>query len=206
MRSYNFVKQYCKSDSPRIVLSASFLYILAGAILLVPIYWVAAWLLALAIHEFCHYVALKLCGASVSCICLGGNGIVMETQQLSYGKEAICAYAGPLGALLILLFARYVPRTSICTIVLSAYNLLPIFPLDGGRGLGCALKAYLPENTALCIMRYIENAVLALITTLMCYAVWKLNLGILPALVTIILLCRSKRIKFPCKKCRLGLQ
>lgn len=206
MRLCNFVKRYCKSDSPRIVLSASFLYILAGAILLVPIYWIAAWLLALTIHELCHYVALKLCGANVSHIRLGGNGIVMETQQLSYGKEAICAYAGPLGALLILLFARYVPRTSICTIVLSAYNLLPIFPLDGGRGLGCALKARLPENVALCIMRHIENAVLALIAMLMCYAVWKLDLGILPALVAIILLCRSKRIKFPCKKRRLGLQ
>lgn len=202
----NFVKLYYKSGRPRVVISASLLLVIAAAILIVPIQWIAAWLLALAIHEFCHYVALKLCGASVSRVCLGGNGIVMETQQLSYGKEAICAYAGPLGALLILLFARYVPRTSICTIVLSAYNLLPIFPLDGGRGLGCALKALVHENTALCIMRYVENAVLALIVVLMCYAVWRLNLGILPALVTIILLCRSKRIKFPCKKRRLGLQ
>ena len=202
----NSVKLYYKSGRPRVVISASLLLVIAAAILIVPIQWIAAWLLALAIHEFCHYVALKLCGASVSCICLGGNGIVMETQQLSYGKEAICAYAGPLGALLILLFARHFPRTSICTILLSAYNLLPIFPLDGGRGLGCALKAFVHENTALCIMRYVEIAVLALIVVLMCYAVWRLNLGILPALVTIILLCRSKRIKFPCKKCRLGLQ
>ena len=206
MRLHNFVRQYYKSTRPRVVISAGFAISLGAAILIVPIRWLAAWVLALIIHELCHYVALKACGASVLRIRFGGKGIVMETQQLAYGKEAICAYAGPLGALIVLLFARYVPRTSICTILLSAYNLLPIFPLDGGRGLECILNAILPEKAAMCIMHYVENTVLILLLALMCYAVLKLDLGILPAFVVIILLCRNKRIKFPCKKCRLGLQ
>ena len=202
----NFVKLYYKSGRPRVVISASLLLVIAAAILIVPIQWIAAWLLALFVHELFHYMALKVCGTVVSSVRLSINGIVMDTQQLSYGREAVCAYAGPLGALILVLFAKYMPRTSICTIILSAYNLLPLFPLDGGRGMACLLKIILPERSAGKVMFCIENGVLALIVVLMCYAVLKLNLGVFPAFVTITILSRSKRINIPCKKRRLGLQ
>ena len=179
---------------------------MAVALLLVPIQWICAWTLALFIHELCHYIALRLCGGQVVSIRIGCRGVVMETGPLPFGREAICAYAGPIGALTIFIIAQYVPRTAICTLVFSAYNLLPVFPLDGGRGLGCLLRKVLPEDKAEAAQQHIENCVLIGIVLVAIYAVFCLELGILPGAVAVTLFWKSKGIKIPCKKCRLGLQ
>ena len=200
------VKQYCRAVKGKITVSADFYILLALAVVLVPLQWVGAWILALSIHELCHYIALRICGGNVTGIRIGCKGVLMETQPLTLGKEAICAYAGPVGALLVLLFARYIPRTAICTLVLSAYNLLPVFPLDGGRGLGCLLKWFLPENLAKRLLGYVENGVLFGIFAIAIYSVVQLGLGLLPSVVAALVFWRSKGIKFPCKKCQLGLQ
>lgn len=201
-----FVKQFSKGDKKGISVSTGFILLSAAALLIVPLNWLCAWLLALVIHELCHYVCIRICGGNVSSLRLGLRGIVMETEPLSLGREAVCAYAGPIGALSVLLIAKYLPRTAICTIVLSGYNLLPIFPLDGGRGLGCLLHKYFPEHKAQCIQRYIEYGVILSVAIVAVYAVTRLGLGIMPAVIAACLFVRSKGIKFPCKICRLGLQ
>lgn len=200
------VKRFWKVVRGNIAVSTTFLFLIAAALIVVPIQWVCAWILALTIHELCHYICLKLLGARVHKISIESRGVIMEAEPLSLGKEAICAYAGPVGSLLVLIIARYVPRTAICTLVFSAYNLLPVFPLDGGRGLGCLLRKFISEDRAIKAQRYIENAVLLGIVLIALYAVFRLCLGILPAVMAVILFWRSKGIKFPCKKCRLGLQ
>lgn len=190
----------------KLTCSGSFLFLLAAAFILVPIPWLAAWICTLIIHECFHYIALRLCGGNVQSIQVGHNGIIMETRSLSFLKEAICAYAGPIGGLLVLLLAKHIPRVAICTLFLSAYNMLPIFPLDGGRGLGCLLRKYLSKSKAERVQRCIENGTLLIIILFSIYAVMRLGLGLLPAGIATILLVRSKGIKFPCKKLRIGLQ
>ena len=202
----HFVRQFYRVAKRKIRVSPELPFLSALAFVLVPVQWMGAWIFAVGVHELSHYIALRLCGGSVTDITISCRGVVMETQALPLGKEAICAYAGPLCALSILLFSRYFPRTAICTLVLSAYNLLPVFPLDGGRGLGCLLRKILPEMTAVRVFSVVENTVLLGILLIALYSVFCLNLGLLPAVLAVLLLVRSKGIKFPCKKCRLGLQ
>ena len=57
----------------------------------------------------------------------------METASMSPVREAICALAGPLGSFSLLLISEYFPEAAVCGLIQGAYNLIPIFPLDGGR-------------------------------------------------------------------------
>ena len=202
----HFVRRCYRAAKEKLSVTTEFFFFLAVVFLLVPIQWFGAWVLALSFHELCHYTALRLCGGEVAGIQIGCRGITIKTQPLSFGKEAFCAYAGPLGGLVVLLFARYLPRTAICELLFSAYNLLPIFPLDGGRGLTCILKKFLPTVIADRVSCYVENGTLLSIFVIAIYAVFRLGLGLLPAVISVIVLLRSKGIKLSCKKVRLGLQ
>ena len=206
MRLLCSVKLCYKAIKNKISVSTDFLLFFAVAVVVLPIQWLGAWMLAIFIHELCHFLTLQFCGVSVNTMQISCQGVTMYTESISLGKEALCAYAGPIGALIILLFARHLPRTAICTLVFSAYNLLPVFPLDGGRGLGCLLMKLLPERTAKKFMRYVENLVLMGVSILALYAVFVLGLGLLPAMFIVLLLIRCTGIKIPCKKGRLGLQ
>lgn len=190
----------------QVSVSADFYIGMAIALLLLPLPWLCAWLLASAVHELCHYLALRCCGCRVSAIHISLKGTFMETDRLSLGNEAFCAYAGPVGAAVLLLFAKQLPRTAVCVLMQSAYNLIPVFPLDGGRGLGCLLKRQFGEETGKRIFSIIEAFTLLLIFLLAAYSVIKLGLGLLPAAIAVIFVVRHKRINIPCKKKRLGLQ
>ena len=186
--------------------SADFYIGMAMALLLLPLPWLCALLLSSFVHELCHYLALRYTGCRVTAIHISLKGAFMETDRLTFGKEAFCAYAGPVGALALLLFARLLPRTAVCVLMQSAYNLIPVFPLDGGRGLGCLLKRLFGEAKGSRIFACMEALTLLGIVILATYSVIKLGLGLLPALIAVILVVRNKKINIPCKKKPLGLQ
>ena len=120
---------------------------LMGAFLLLtlPLNWLLSALAAAAFHELCHGAAILLLGGRIWGVRIGSGGAVMETEPLSSGKELVCALAGPAGSLLLVLTFRIFPRVAVCALVQGAFNLLPVFPLDGGRA---ALRsgAFLPET------------------------------------------------------------
>ena len=149
-----------------------FLFILAVLLLLLPLQWVVAWFIAVFFHEACHYWALRLCRSPVYRVKLTIFGAYMETEALTGAKGCICALAGPLGGLLLLLVARWFPRLALCGLFQSAYNLLPIFPLDGGRALRCALGSTAAGARA---CRVLEWTVLLLILIFGFYGCFFLN-------------------------------
>ena len=109
-------------------------YFLTGvAILLIPIRWLFAWVVAVLIHELSHILMLYSSGKKVYGIQIGAFGAKIRTQPLAGIAGILCALAGPIGGLLPILFIRIMPRIAICSAILSFVNLLPIFPLDGGR-------------------------------------------------------------------------
>ncbi|MBE7004551.1 MAG: hypothetical protein E7425_09780 [Ruminococcaceae bacterium] len=133
---------------PRAGLSASpaFFLTLAAALLVGGAEVAAAVLLAASMHELGHLLALRLLGASVEGLRLGGFGaeIRARTHRLSYFRELLAVLAGPAVNLLAApLIASYAVRHGWdwgclfagAHVVLGVYNLLPIPPLDGARAL-----------------------------------------------------------------------
>ena len=109
-------------------------------ILILPLRWLIASVFAAVFHEICHIAAVKLCGKKVEHIWLCDNGLTMETPDLLPWQELVCSMAGPAGSLFVLGFARRFPVLGICALVQGVFNLLPIYPLDGGRALKCATQ------------------------------------------------------------------
>ena len=116
-------------------------------LLLLPLRLVFAALLAALIHEGAHILALKLCKNPVSGLQIGVGQILIRTAPLPPGQELLCALAGPFGSFLCLLLVRSFPLLALCGFIQGAYNLLPLYPLDGGRALNCILQLFIPRYT-----------------------------------------------------------
>lgn len=108
----------------------------------------AAVLSAAILHELGHWAALRLLGARLLSLRLGALGAVMETDsgRLSYGGELAAVLAGPgTNLLCALVLSALGPGTEALVgahLILGAFNLLPVRPLDGGRAL-CLLLTWL---------------------------------------------------------------
>ena len=121
---------------------------LALTLLVLPLPWVAAAFLAAAVHELCHYLAILALGGSVGKIAVRPGGAAMELDALGPARELLAAAAGPVGSLSLTLLGRFFPRIALCGIVQGFFNLLPIYPLDGGRILRRLLELVLPDRVA----------------------------------------------------------
>jgi stage IV sporulation protein FB len=106
---------------------------------MLPLRWLIAAFLAAAFHELCHIFAVILCGGRVKSLQIGGRGAVISAGRMSTAKNIYCILSGPMGSLLLLPFAPWIPRIAICGLFQGLFNLLPIYPLDGGRALRCIL-------------------------------------------------------------------
>ena len=126
--------------------------LLALALLVLPLSWLAAAVTAALFHELCHGAVAVALGGSLGNIRLGERGASMEVGGLSNGRELLAAAAGPVGSLGLLL-GRCFPRLALCGLVQGFYNLLPIYPLDGGRILFCLIRFRHSEGVALKICR-----------------------------------------------------
>ncbi|ALC88063.1 hypothetical protein AM499_02785 [Bacillus sp. FJAT-22090] len=96
---------------------------------------------SLLFHELGHLLAAKLIGARViSCTILpyGGEIRIEQFSRLKKTQQLLIVISGPLFTLLLLAFTTFIdiPQKNIIVltqILILFLNLLPIFPLDGGR-------------------------------------------------------------------------
>jgi stage IV sporulation protein FB len=112
---------------------------LALMCLLVPFSWLTAMMLAALVHEAGHLVAIGILSGSWQHIRLSNGGVRISLPEINGTKEMICALSGPMAGLFLLVLWELFPKMAICGLFQSFYNLLPIYPLDGGRALQCLL-------------------------------------------------------------------
>lgn len=120
----------------------SFPACILGALMLLvlPLRWMLAWAVAAALHELGHLVAVCLLGGRVLEIRAGARGMVMETVPMKPWQTILATAAGPGVSLSLVLLCRWMPRTALCGLAQGLYNLLPIYPLDGGRIVRCLFR------------------------------------------------------------------
>ena len=179
----------------RISVSTGLYFFLALLILLIPFRWLLAVFVSVAVHELCHLGAIHCFGNPIYAIHLGIDGARIETQTMPIWKELICTLAGPLGGMLLLLLARWFPMIALCSGFHTIYNLLPVYPQDGGRALRCGVRLLFSEKGAKSVCAIVEYICLAGITILGFYGTFILKTGIFPLLFAILFLWRSHRMK-----------
>jgi len=118
---------------------------LALMILLLPVDWLQAAILAALVHEVCHVAVLFLFHGRISRIVLGVNGCVIQTDTLGDLPQFLSILAGPVGSILLVLLRQILSKVAICGLLHGIYNLLPILPLDGGRLLRILLNNTVPD-------------------------------------------------------------
>ena len=193
-----FADRYCRPDKTmQIFIQTEFYIVLVTACFLIDLRWVLAWFTAAFLHEIFHYLALRLRNQQIFSLQIGALGAKMETMPLSAANELICALAGPLGGVLCLLFSDIFPRLAVCGFIQSTFNLLPVYPMDGGRVVKSLCQIFFP---AICrkLCNGIQQTVYILLLLFGIYASFVLRLGCLPVAIPAVMMLKGK-IKIPCK-------
>jgi Zn-dependent protease len=127
-----------------------------AALLLAALYLLLDWdmllilLVPAAVHELGHLAALRALGARVRRVSLSVSGVCMYyTGAPGPGGRFIAAAAGPAAGLLFALASAFLGgrlgsavlmKCAGVSALLSAFNLLPSLPLDGGRMLSALIS------------------------------------------------------------------
>ena len=175
-------------------------------LLTVPLNWLLAAFFAATVHELCHIFLIRTLGYRIWSIQIGIGGAVIETEPMPYGRELLCALAGPVGSLLLVLTVRILPRVALCAAVQCIYNLIPAYPLDGGRILRCIAQCLLSNKGANRLCAVVEGiAILSIAAVALILAV-RFCIGFAPVLFAGMLLIRPFLRKIPCKEKHLRVQ
>lgn len=166
-----------------IEISASALIFLAVMILTLPLKWLIAVLFAAAFHEFCHISTTVLLGGNIESITIGARGAVMKASIISVQRQLLASAAGPIGSLLLLFLAPWMPRTAVCGLIHGIYNLIPLMPLDGGRILKGILFSVLSPPKAGKVFMFLQRAVLICICVMCCIFVGKMSFILLAVMI-----------------------
>lgn len=184
----------------KVSIDAGSLILLALMLLVLPLRWIAAALFAAAVHELGHVVGIWLCGSRTHSIEIGQGGALLRVETSSRGKELFCTVMGPLFGVLLMLLVRFFPRAAVCAAVQTLYNLLPIYPLDGGRALKCLADMWLSPKASGCLCKWAERICLTGIGLTGLYATFFLHLGLLPLLVCAALCAKVLSRNTTCKE------
>lgn len=125
-------------------------------------------LLACGLHELGHIAAIRLMGGRVERLELTAVGAELTLngeRPLSYGQELAAALSGPAASLLTAwLAARWgLFLLAGLSVGQGLFNLLPVLPLDGGRGLYALLAPWAGEeqtDRVLCVLSSVLTGVL----------------------------------------------
>lgn len=119
--------------------------------------------LFILMHELAHIITSLILKVDVEIIELAPFGVhATYLQKISNLKEFVISLAGPIMSMLLAIL--YGNRLyMMINMIIVILNLLPIYPLDGGKILRCILKVFLKENQAINLSKYITNILLIIL-------------------------------------------
>jgi len=180
-------------DKRRFFLSVAAVYLAAclyyrQALSLFPVL-----LLPVAAHELSHVLALYLLGQRINGISADARGLCIRyVGYCSPAGHILAALAGPLGGAVYALFGftdiEWLRQSAGLSLLLTAFNLLPLLPLDGGRVFSILCTMALGEERGEAICRTVSAVLLAvLLTGGVYFAVWKKSTAPLAAAIWLLL-------------------
>lgn len=151
-------------------------------------------LLSLAAHELSHVLALRAAGLRVTGLRLEPRGLCIRyAGDATAAGTVACALAGPLGGALYAMAASrsalpWLRDSAALSLLLTAFNLLPILPLDGGRVFSALCEIGMEEERADRLYRVLSRVLLALLLVGgVGFAAWKKATAPLAAAIWLLL-------------------
>ena len=154
-------------EGERLRISGGMWLMLPAVLLCLPLPWVIAVFLAALVHECGHLLAIYWISGKKASMVISAFSARIPLPEMTCGAEFVCALAGPAAGLFLILLYRWIPRTAICALVQSLFNLLPVYPLDGGRALLGCLEILFSEEWADKLFRILECIILCLLCVLL---------------------------------------
>ena len=146
------------------------------------------YLICLLVHEFSHYLVAKKLGYFCEKITLYPTGALLNASadEFTFKDEILISLAGPFSNILLCIICvflwwivpeiyNYTADFVVANISIAFFNLLPVFPLDGGRVVLAMLSNFFSRKKATAITKNIT-----LFFSLILFVVFILSLFILP--------------------------
>ena len=184
----------------------AYLYLwLAALLLFLPADWVLSAFTAALIHEFCHVAVLLMLGGKISQMQISISGCILDAESPGDFASFCSVLAGPLGSMALLMTSGTLPKIAVCGLFHGLYNLLPVLPLDGGRGLHLILSHVIPKY-ADSVLWWAGWFVCCILLTITVWCSFAFGWGIVPIVLVLFWIIKIFPRKRPCKPSEIGVQ
>lgn len=120
-----------------------------------------------------------LLGGKIRRITVAPFGAVIEAEGIEGFRSLLSSLAGPLGSFGLAMAIHRFPLLGLCALVQGGFNLLPVYPLDGGRALIQLLESILPKQAPM-VATWAERTVLFLLLAATVTVCLRYSLGLFP--------------------------
>lgn len=168
-----------KRNKNNVIFNLMFIALILGFLLFDNILHLLFYVLSVVIHEFAHSFVAKKLGYKLDNMYLMPYGVCLnyKCNVFANNDEAYIAIAGPVSNFLVCLLCLslwwlfpetyyYLDYFCFCNLLLATFNLLPCYPLDGGRIVLCLASRITKREKAynvVLILNFVFSAILCLL-------------------------------------------